>query len=182
MVRRITGKSIGTWFAEEVAKPLEADFFIGLPESEDRRVSNVIPPPPLDLEGMEISEIAGEDLHEPAARRHHGDATPGGAGPRSGRQRHGNARSVAAIQSVIAGQGRSRAACACSPPPAPIPSSRSRPNGIDLVLGMPTRFGMGYGLSNDEMPLGPRGLLLGRLRRLDHRHRPGHRTHRVATS
>ena len=49
VVRRITGESIGTWFASEVAKPLGADFFIGLPESEDRRVSNVIPPPPLDL-------------------------------------------------------------------------------------------------------------------------------------
>src|SRR5664280_3004763 len=33
VVRRITGVSIGTWFADEVAGPLGADFFIGLPAS-----------------------------------------------------------------------------------------------------------------------------------------------------
>ena len=31
IVRRITGDTIGTWFAREVAKPLDADFHIGLP-------------------------------------------------------------------------------------------------------------------------------------------------------
>ena len=31
IVRRITGETIGSWFAREVAKPLEADFHIGLP-------------------------------------------------------------------------------------------------------------------------------------------------------
>ncbi len=46
VVRRITGDTIGTWFAREVAGPLGADFFIGLPESEDGRVSLVIPPAP----------------------------------------------------------------------------------------------------------------------------------------
>jgi hypothetical protein len=65
VVRRITGKSIGAWFAEEVAKPLEADFFIGLPESEDGRVSNVIPPPPPDLEGMEVSDIGAKTFLNP---------------------------------------------------------------------------------------------------------------------
>ena len=53
IVRRITGDTIGASFAREVAKPLEADFYIGLPASEDRRVSNVIPPPPIDLNAME---------------------------------------------------------------------------------------------------------------------------------
>ena len=28
-------------------------------------------------------------------------------------------------------------------------------NGIDLVLGVPLRFGIGYGLSSDVMPIGP---------------------------
>ena len=35
IVRRVTGRSIGTFFREEVAEPLGADFHIGLPESED---------------------------------------------------------------------------------------------------------------------------------------------------
>ncbi len=49
VVRRITGETIGSWFAREVATPLGADFHIGLPESEDHRVSLVIPPPPVDM-------------------------------------------------------------------------------------------------------------------------------------
>ena len=45
VVRRITGKSLGTVFREEIAEPLGADFHIGLPASEDDRVAELIPPP-----------------------------------------------------------------------------------------------------------------------------------------
>jgi CubicO group peptidase (beta-lactamase class C family) len=34
-------------------------------------------------------------------------------------------------------------------------------NGTDLVLGLPNRFGMGYGLSNEFMPIGPRACFWG---------------------
>src|SRR6202050_874394 len=44
VVRRITGDSIGTFFAREVAEPLGADFFIGTPASADDRVIALIPP------------------------------------------------------------------------------------------------------------------------------------------
>ena len=40
IVRRITGKSLGTVFREEIAEPLGADFQIGLPASEDSRVAD----------------------------------------------------------------------------------------------------------------------------------------------
>src|SRR5438045_667133 len=46
VVRRITGRSLGTFFRQEVAEPLGADFHIGLPASEDDRVAELIPPPP----------------------------------------------------------------------------------------------------------------------------------------
>jgi len=160
VVRRITGQSIGAWFAEEVAKPLKADFFIGLPESEDVRVSNVIPPPALDLAGMEISEIAGKTFLNPPL-----DATmaiqpwwrraeiPAANG-------HGNARSVAAIQSVIAGRGQSGGVRLLSAAGTD-PIFEEQADGTDLVLGLPTRFGMGYGLGNAENPMGPRGCYWG---------------------
>ena len=44
IVRRVTGRSIGTFFREEVAEPLGADFHIGLPASEDDRVADLVPP------------------------------------------------------------------------------------------------------------------------------------------
>jgi CubicO group peptidase (beta-lactamase class C family) len=41
VVRRITGKSIGTYFAEEIAGPLGLEFWIGLPEEHEHRVSPI---------------------------------------------------------------------------------------------------------------------------------------------
>jgi len=43
LVKRVTGKSLGTFFKEEVAVPLHIDFYIGLPEEHIPRVSNLNP-------------------------------------------------------------------------------------------------------------------------------------------
>lgn len=44
IVRRVTGKSIGTFFQDEVAKPLGLDFWIGLPAEYDPRVATMVMP------------------------------------------------------------------------------------------------------------------------------------------
>jgi CubicO group peptidase (beta-lactamase class C family) len=44
IVRRVAGKTIGRLVAEEIAKPLDADIFIGLPESQDARAAEMLPP------------------------------------------------------------------------------------------------------------------------------------------
>ncbi|MGW1534384.1 serine hydrolase domain-containing protein [Streptomyces aureus] len=41
LVRRVTGRTIGRWIAEEVAGPLGLDLWVGLPESEAGRVGRV---------------------------------------------------------------------------------------------------------------------------------------------
>jgi CubicO group peptidase (beta-lactamase class C family) len=160
VVRRITGTTIGRWFAEEVAGPLGADFFIGLPESEDPRVSLVIPPPPVDFGALDPSNTAVRALSNPPLD----GALPHNAWWRRAEipaaNGHGNARSVALIQSIVAGQGeaggtRLLSAKGC----AAIFDEQS--NGTDLVLGMPYRFGMGYGLSSEMMPIGPRACFWG---------------------
>lgn len=46
VVRRISGRSLGTFFHDEVAGPLGLDFWLGLPESEEGRVAPTIPAPP----------------------------------------------------------------------------------------------------------------------------------------
>src|SRR5882757_3560791 len=43
MVRRASGKSLGSFFQEEVAKPLGLDFWIGLPEAIEPRVAPMTP-------------------------------------------------------------------------------------------------------------------------------------------
>ena len=43
LVRRISGRSLGTFFQEEIARPLGLDFWIGLPEALEARVAPMIP-------------------------------------------------------------------------------------------------------------------------------------------
>jgi CubicO group peptidase (beta-lactamase class C family) len=45
VVRRVSGRSLGTFFAEEVAGPLGLEFFIGLPAALEPRVSPVVVAP-----------------------------------------------------------------------------------------------------------------------------------------
>ena len=51
LVRRVDGRPIGQFVAEELSKPLGLELWIGLPESEEHRVSPMIasPPPPPEL-------------------------------------------------------------------------------------------------------------------------------------
>lgn len=41
LVRRISGRSVGRFFAEEVADPLGLEIWIGLPEEHERRVATL---------------------------------------------------------------------------------------------------------------------------------------------
>ena len=45
LIRRITGKSLGTFFREEIAEPLKADFHIGLLNKDNNRVADLVPDP-----------------------------------------------------------------------------------------------------------------------------------------
>jgi CubicO group peptidase (beta-lactamase class C family) len=67
----------------------------------------------------------------------------------------GNARSVAAIQSVIACGGEARGTRLLSEQGVEA-IFEQQADGRDLVLGVPLRFGMGFGLSSETMPMGPR--------------------------
>jgi CubicO group peptidase (beta-lactamase class C family) len=153
VVRRVTGRTIGTFFAEEIAGPLRADFHIGVAPEHDARVAKVIPPPPPQV-GDGLSSIvlrtfanpplSAEQSWEVAWRRAEIPAAGG----------HGNARSVAAIQAVLACGGEVGGVRLLSSPGCEA-ALREQSYGTDLVIGTPIRFGLGYGLPTAEMPLGP---------------------------
>jgi CubicO group peptidase (beta-lactamase class C family) len=42
VVRRVSGKSIGTFFAEEIAAPLDLELWIGLPDEQQHRVAPLV--------------------------------------------------------------------------------------------------------------------------------------------
>ena len=66
LVRRVDGRGLGQFFAEEVAGPAQADFWIGLPESEEHRVAPVASKDsamPADLDPpVDMSEFVGPHL------------------------------------------------------------------------------------------------------------------------
>ena len=61
VIRRVSGRSVGTFFAEQVAAPAGLDFFIGLPAAERGRVSRmIIDDPP----GAEVADIPLDQIPE----------------------------------------------------------------------------------------------------------------------
>jgi CubicO group peptidase (beta-lactamase class C family) len=156
VVRRITGSTIGTFFAKEVAEPLGADFFIGTPASVDDRVLPLIPPDPeatekiaatfkeMGLRTLGNPIVGGETTAEEWWRRAEIPAANG----------HGNARSVAAIQSVIACGGEVRGKRLLSEEGVRALFAEQA-DGVDLVLNVPLRYGLGYGLASETLPMGP---------------------------
>jgi CubicO group peptidase (beta-lactamase class C family) len=163
VVRRATGKTIGTVFREEIAQPLHADFWIGLPASEDARVGDLIPPP-ASLAAQATTgtsrSIAERTFNnpvmtalEPRTRAWRGAEIPAAGGI-------GNARSVCEVQTVLANGGVSKGVRIMSEA-GTHRALEPQVEGTDLVLGIPARYGMGYGLPSDMLPLPPRACFWG---------------------
>jgi CubicO group peptidase (beta-lactamase class C family) len=147
VIRRVDGRSLRTFFAEEIAGPLGADFQIGLSPADDGRVSDVVPPPPIDidLESIGFDSVAFKTFTGPipdAAVANREAWRRADIGAANG---HGNARSVARIQSIVANRGEVDGVRLLSPDTIELIFDEQS-NGVDLVLGMPMRFGIGYGL------------------------------------
>jgi CubicO group peptidase (beta-lactamase class C family) len=145
-VRRITGSTVGQFFAEEITGPLGADFHIGSPVEDDHRVALSVPPPSrgedyaASAAGRNAPSGTGtpvrvRDVNSVAWRRAQIPAASG----------FGNARSVALVQSVMACGGEVRGVRLLSQ--AGCDRAREEQfSGEDLRLGMPMRYGLGYGL------------------------------------
>jgi CubicO group peptidase (beta-lactamase class C family) len=150
VVRRITGRSLGTVLRDEIAGPLRADFHIGLPASEETRVAEMIPPPDgppkfaaTDLRVRVATNPAPEVTHV-NSRAWRSAEIPAAGGT-------GNARSVAQIHTILANHGvangrrfMSEAGCRRA--------LDLQISGRDLILDMPLRFGMGFALGDRLMP------------------------------
>jgi len=155
VIRRVTGQTVGTFFREQVAGPLGADFHIGLDPGDFGRVANVIPPPPMREEAMAAASdiairtftnppLAAEPAWTEGWRRAEIPAANG----------HGNARSVATIQAVMANGGEvggTRLLSAAGVERV----LEEQANGTDLVMGIPIRYGMGFGLPSPDLPISP---------------------------
>jgi CubicO group peptidase (beta-lactamase class C family) len=156
VVRRITGKSLGSVFREEIAEPLDADFYIGLPESEDVRVAGIIPwdlsqgaakPVFTGVQELTFLNMPFESATTTQTRAWRAAEIPAVNG-------HGNARSIAGIHSILANGGvakgkrfMSEAGCR--------KALELQIEGTDLIMSHmpPARFGMGFALPGPMLAL-----------------------------
>ncbi len=147
VLRRVTGTTLKQFVADEIAGPLRADFQIGAAEQDWDRIADVVPPPPLPIDfaalgpdSITVKTLTGPfieatEANTPAWRRADIGAANG----------HGNARSVARVLSVISRGGEVDGVRLLRPETIEL-IFREQASGIDLVLGVPLRFGIGYGL------------------------------------
>jgi CubicO group peptidase (beta-lactamase class C family) len=152
VVRRVTGRTVGAVFREEIAKPLGADFHIGLPASEDARVADLIPPPPGTGLGsgssnelmINMSSNPAVDVKETRTRAWRGAEIPAAGGT-------SNARAVAEIQIILANGGVAKGKRIMSEKGCR-KALELQIEGTDLILGIPVRYGMGFGLAGGAVP------------------------------
>ncbi|HVB94309.1 MAG TPA: serine hydrolase domain-containing protein [Acidimicrobiales bacterium] len=172
VVRRVSGMTIGSFFAREVADPLDLEFWIGLPPSEEHRVA------PLTITLDYIADMDPEQLASMATtfgpdglgtralflNGTFGDFGEGG-GPFNLPELHAaevpaangitTARSLARFYAGLIGEVDG---VRVLQPETVADMSRSRTVGTDLVLGGESKFGLGVMCDSPFTPLlGPGG-------------------------
>lgn len=148
VVRRITGKTLKAFFAEDVAGPLGADYHIGAPAEADGRVSPMI-------QGSPLIEPTGELLwdrayHNPLCTPQNSSTIAWRRADLGGSNGHGNARSVALVNSVLTCGGEaggvrllSRAGCERV--------FEVQAEGPDRLLNFNMKWGLGFALQNPNI-------------------------------
>lgn len=163
VVRRVTGASLGRYFAEEVAGPLDLDFFIGLPEAELPRVARLYPPV-VEPEVKELMDafmgpdtLLGQVLSVPSALAGYDEAwnhpevlaaeMPSSNGV-------GTARALARHYAALVGEVDGRRLLSAE---TVAEAATPRVSGPDHVIGLPMSFGLGWMTPPPETPEGTFG-------------------------
>ena len=161
LVRRVSGKSLGRFFRENIANPLDIDFHIGLSEDYDSRVAEIIVPEEVFAKWrvilsklflrktVKVFYNPNIEIVDFNGRAWRSAEIPSGNG-------HGNARSIAKVGSILACGGvydkkkilsKSTVEKAIEP----------QISGRDVIMMYhPAKFGLGIGLLDDKYYLGPR--------------------------
>jgi CubicO group peptidase (beta-lactamase class C family) len=165
IVRRVSGKSIGTMLREEIAVPLGADVHIGLPETEHARTAEYLwPTTSGSSQGM---PDAAQEMRWKTYWNPPGFSGAGWVNTKAWRlaeipstNGHGTARGVARFYSALALGGTIDGVRVASEA-ALKAATTEHSAGFDLINQRPSRFGLGFQLTQPERPLGPNGGAFG---------------------
>jgi CubicO group peptidase (beta-lactamase class C family) len=159
IVRRVAGKSLTEFVATEIAGPLNADFQIGASRSDWARCAEIIPPPPLpfDMAAMDPASVLFKTATGPVAEAAAANTEGWRLAEIGAANGHGNARSVARVMSAVSRGGAVDGTRLLSAETIGH-IFREQSHGVDLFLGVPVRFGIGYALPETaSIPYIPEG-------------------------
>jgi len=167
VVRRATGRSLGTVFRDEVAGPLGLDFWIGLPAEQEPRVAPMISPP-MPAPGQPVAHFYAVALTDPASvpwmvvMHSGGFLMPGAVNDRRVRAAEipsangvTNARGLAGMYRPLA-LGGAYGGVRLVPEGAVPAMGAISAAGLDATLLVPTRWATGFmkGVDNHRLPPG----------------------------
>ena len=152
LIRRISGHTFGEVLRSEIAGPLLADFMCGFGPEHDDRVGEIVPPPA--LEGVPPDALLLKVLANPPFDAKQANDREWRAAEVPAANGHANARSCARAMSALA--------CGGEVDGMRILSQAAIDQAIaeqcyrdDLVLMQPMRWGVGFMLSSEQLPMGP---------------------------
>ncbi|GAB3865217.1 EstA family serine hydrolase [Nocardioides maradonensis] len=147
LVRGATGQPLSDVFAELVAAPLGADFHLGVPDADLARCADLVPPPPggLDLGALPPDNMLIPTLVNPVLDMAGCNTPKWRRVSVAGANGHGNARSIARIQSVVSHGGEVDGVRLLSKETIDR-IFEEQADGTDKVLLVPLRWGIGYAL------------------------------------
>ena len=165
---RVTGKTLGMLLLERVAGPLDADFYIGLPEAEHGRVADLVGPNRARVlpdsaaaQPVKVPPLFPFALQNPTIRPYR-DACSSAwrVAEIAAANGHGNARGIARIYAALAQGGSSKDVQVMRPETIARMTRQQWGMVDDLVLGRPMRRGCGVNLNTAEQ-YGPSPLAFG---------------------
>lgn len=151
VVRRISGRTIGAFLADEVTEPLGVDFLIGTPAGEDYRIADMQQPapPPADAPASPLNDPDGPFARATRMRRSLDvNSREWRAAEIPSSNGHGNARALARIYGALARGGEIDGVSLLSAESIKR-AAAERVSSHDEVLPMATRRSLGY-----MLPLG----------------------------
>jgi len=170
VIRRITGKTPGTYLRDELAGPLGLDLHIGLDAKNDARTGDMIAmPPPGPGEPNLFAEVMKnpESVAFKAFMNPPGGMRPGLVNTREWRAAeipaangHTTARSLAKLYGVLARGGELDGVRVMSKEQV-AKCSIEQSNGPDALLVINTRFSLGFMMSQPGASLGPNAKSFG---------------------
>jgi CubicO group peptidase (beta-lactamase class C family) len=162
VVRRVSGRSIGAYFRDEIAGPLGADLWIGTPPEADARTAEIVMAMPQPGEASLMAEIILKAKPYALKAFMNPIPAPGGVNSRGWRgaeipaaNGHGSARALARIYGALANGGTQDGVAVLSQESIDRARTVQR-SGLDNVLPLlKTRFGLGFQIGTDDEPIGP---------------------------